>query len=66
MFIVYSKPGCGGCAMLKRILKEKEIEYELGSDFEKLIEKGFTQLPILEIDGTFYSGSAAIEYAKKL
>lgn len=66
MIIVYSSQGCGGCALVKRILKEKGIAFQLADSFDKVIEAGLSQLPIIEVDGKFFSGSEAIDYANKL
>lgn len=66
MIIVYSSQGCGGCALVKRILKEKGIAFQLADSFDKVIEAGLSQLPIIEVEGAFFSGSEAIDYANKL
>lgn len=64
---VYSRPGCGGCEAVKRILTEKEIDFEISDDFAYLIEKGLSQLPVIETEeNKFFAGSAAIKYAKDL
>lgn len=44
--------GCPRCKTLERRLKEKGIEYDLFADVGKMVEMGFTAVPILDVDGT--------------
>lgn len=40
---------CPKCKILKMQLDKFLIEYEVVTDFEKLISNGFTSLPVLEV-----------------
>ena len=57
--IVYSKPGCSKCVMLKKWLGVKSIEFsetDITQDeesFNKIVSLNRTSLPQLEIDGEF-------------
>lgn len=52
--ILYTRPTCGMCMMLKERLKQKNIKYEVIDDEDTLIKKGISHVPVLEIDGTKY------------
>ena len=50
MVVLYST-GCPQCNVLKTKLDNKGIEYELVTDEDVMIAKGFMSAPILEVDG---------------
>lgn len=64
MIILYST-GCPKCKILKQKLDEQNIEYTICSDVELMKEKGFTTVPMLEIDGKIYSYIEAMNYIKE-
>ena len=57
--VVYSKPGCKNCTLLKMWLDAKEIDYnevdvtQERSALSKIREAGYSSLPALEINGDF-------------
>ena len=57
--IVYSKPGCKNCTLLKMWLNSKDIDYkevnvtQERSALNKIREAGYSSLPALEINGDF-------------
>jgi len=57
--LVYSKPNCKNCKMLKRWLDIKKIDYsevditQNEDAYEKLVSTGRTSLPALEVKGDF-------------
>lgn len=57
--LVYTKPGCGQCRMLRMWLNAKGIEFKETDilvneqSFDKIVEAGRMSLPVLEIDGEF-------------
>ena len=57
--VVYSKPNCKNCTMLKMWLDAKEIDYnevditQERSTLSKIREAGYSSLPALEINGDF-------------
>jgi len=50
LVVLYST-GCPQCNVLKTKLDNKGIEYELVTDEDVMIAKGFMSAPILEVDG---------------
>ena len=50
MIILYST-NCPKCKVLTRKLEEKNIEYIEFTDVDKMIEMGFSVMPMLEVDG---------------
>lgn len=57
---VYTSPSCGRCNVLKEKLKAKNIVFVESDSYDTLIEKGYTQLPVVEFEGDFYSFGEAI------
>ena len=53
---------CPKCSILKKKLDEKKIEYEEINDVEKMIKLGFTQAPLLEVDGKIMDFKRAVEW----
>ena len=57
--VVYSKPNCRNCTMLKMWLDAKGIDYsevdvtQERSALNKIREAGYSSLPALEINGDF-------------
>ena len=51
--ILYSN-GCPRCNILKKKLDSLDIDYSINNDLDTMIEKGFAQVPVLEVDGTEY------------
>ena len=44
---------CPKCKVLETKLERKNIPYSIVTDVNLMIEKGFKQAPILEVDGEF-------------
>lgn len=51
MPIIFYSTHCPKCNVLEKKLKAKNIEYTEVNDTEIMSSKGFTQVPVLEIDG---------------
>lgn len=62
---MYSQPGCSKCMLLKRLLTNRNFEFEVITDSEVVLalagEIGCRELPILEIENTYYTGNEALE-----
>lgn len=62
MIKVYSKQNCVRCEMVKRYLNDKGVKFEeidVFKDAEALAmlrDKGFSQMPVVSIDGEFHTG----------
>lgn len=57
---------CPKCVVLKRKLDEKGLSYDVVSDVQELIDKGFTTMPILFYNGKLMDFSEAIKYLKEM
>ena len=53
---------CPRCKVLESKLKQTGREFNIINDVEKIIEKGFTHAPILEVDGKFMDYSEAFAW----
>lgn len=62
--ILYSND-CPKCKILKTKLDEKNITYDICSDIELMILKGFQSMPILEVDGKIMNYLNAINWIKE-
>ena len=51
MKVVLYSTHCPRCCVLEKKLKSNNIEYEEVNDVDLMLEKGFTAVPILEVDG---------------
>ena len=62
MIKVFSKPNCMSCEFAKKYLSDKGIEFKEINVFEDaealamLRDKGYAQLPVVDIDGEFHAG----------
>ena len=62
MIIVYSKPNCVRCEMAKRYLNDKGVPFEEVDVFENaealqmLRDEGYSEMPIVDINGEFHTG----------
>jgi glutaredoxin len=64
MTILYSND-CPKCKILKTKLNEKNIQYEICSDIELMISKGFNTMPALEVKGNIMNFLEAINWVKE-
>ncbi|MDR6226223.1 glutaredoxin family protein [Desmospora profundinema] len=69
---VYSKPHCLECNMVKRLLNDYRVEYEVkdcGSHpeyLEEVKEMGFLGVPVTVINGVPIQGLQPVELLKRL
>lgn len=60
--VVYTTPACSQCFSTKRLMDKKGVKYrevDISVDVDKLDElrgKGFTQVPIVEVEDKMWSG----------
>lgn len=50
---------CPKCLVLEEKLEDKNIEYELVTDVDEMLKKGFQSAPVLEVDGKVMGFSEA-------
>ena len=62
MIKVYSKPNCMACNFTKKYLNDKGVKFEeidVLEDAEALAmlrDEGFSQMPVVSMDGEFHTG----------
>lgn len=62
MVVLYST-GCPKCKVLEQKLRDKGIEFEIEPDIEVMENKGFTMVPMLEVDhDIIYSYDKALQW----
>lgn len=62
MNVVLHSTHCPKCKVLETKLQEKNIAYTENNNVELMTQKGFTTVPILEVDGVIYDFKAAIKW----
>lgn len=62
--IVLYTTNCPKCKILKEKLDAKQIQYEICDDVDKMLDKGFMQAPMLEVDGTSMNFAEAVKWLK--
>ena len=62
MIKIYSKPNCMQCNFAKKYLIDKGVPFEEIDVFEDvealtmLRDKGFSQMPVVDVNGDFHTG----------
>ena len=64
MKIIFYTSNCPKCKILKAKLDEKNIEYDIFDNIDGMIKKGFTSMPMLEIDGEVKNFLESINWIK--
>ena len=59
--ILYSTH-CPKCNILEKKLKGKGISYTEVNDVDEMLDKGFTEIPMLEVDGVIYTFGEAVKW----
>lgn len=62
MKVVFYTIDCDHCLVLGKKLKEKKIDYEECRNIEIMQEKGFTEAPMLEVDGVCLKFADAMKW----
>ena len=57
---------CPKCKVLEIKLKQKNIDYEIVSDMEKMKEKNIMSLPMLEVDDVLYNFTDAVKFLNSI
>lgn len=66
MDVILFSTKCPRCIVLEKKLKEKNITYEEVNDVQVMTEKGFTTVPMLEVDGKVMDYKTAFNYVESL
>ena len=64
MKVIFYTSNCTKCKILKSKLDEKNIEYDVFDNIDEMIKKGFTSMPMLEIDGEVKNFLESINWIK--
>ena len=64
MITLYST-GCPKCKVLKRKLEDLSIDFRILYDMDRLLELGFMEAPVLQVDGQYLNFSKAIKWIKE-
>lgn len=65
MRVILYSTHCPQCTVLENRLKEKEIPYEKITDKAKMISKGFSRVPMLDVDGRVIGFKDAIKWVEE-
>lgn len=57
--------GCPKCTVLKKKLDEKNIQYTIESNEEKMLALNISVVPVLSVDGNLMSFADAVKWLNK-
>lgn len=57
---------CPKCKILESKLNSKNISYEVFKDKDKMIEKGLSTMPVLEVDGELLDFGQAVKWINEV
>lgn len=66
MNVVLYSTHCPKCGVLEKKLSSSNIDYDIITDENLMIEKGFMSVPMLEVDGEIMDFKAAVEWINKM
>lgn len=64
MLVLFSNH-CPKCTVLEKKLNQKNIEFEISSDFDEIKELGFQFLPVLKVNGEYLDFMEAVNWINK-
>lgn len=53
---------CPKCVILEKKLQSKNIKYSVEHDVDLMVARGFTSIPMLEIDGDLLTFKEAVDW----
>ena len=63
MIILYST-NCPKCKIIKQKLTQAKMEFTEITDVKQIMEKGFREAPVLEVDGEFMKFPEAVAWLR--
>lgn len=63
--VVLFSRGCPRCKVLEMKLAKKGIAYETVSDVDVMLERGFKEMPKLEVNGEVMDFTAAVKWVNE-
>ena len=64
--VIFYTTHCTKCRILEQKLNAKNIEYSEFTDVDKMIEMGFSMMPMLEVDGVIMDFATANKWINEL
>lgn len=64
MITLYST-GCPQCLALEKKMDSAHLQYVIEENVEKMLEKGFTSAPMLEVDGLTMNFLEAVKWVNE-
>ena len=61
MIILYST-GCPKCKILEKKLEQKDMAYDLCTDINVIVNKGYQTVPLLEVDDYIMDFGEAVKW----
>lgn len=65
MNVVLYSTNCPRCRVLETKLAQKNIDYHVVDDVDKMLNLGMTEVPQLEVDGVRMSFSEAVKWVNE-
>ena len=62
IMVIFYSTHCPKCTILEKKLKDNGIEYTEINDPKIMLDKGFLQVPMLEVDGQIFDFNGAIRW----
>ena len=66
MKIVLYSTGCPKCQILKQTLDNLNLKYEINVSVTDMLARGFTNAPMLDVDGEVLNYEKALEWAERI
>lgn len=66
MNVILYSTNCPKCKVLEKKLDNSGIQYEVVTDEDLMIEKGFLSAPMLEVDGSVMDFGKAMKWLKQV
>lgn len=57
--------GCPKCKVLEKKLQTKGIKFDICDDKNMMLDKGFSEVPMLEVDGVIMNYKEAVDFINK-
>ena len=64
--VILFSTGCPKCKVLKKKLDDKDIEYTIDSNVDKMLEMGIMEVPVLVVDDRTLDFSNAVAWVNSL
>lgn len=56
---------CPKCKVLENLLRKKNVTYNAVKDIEVMKQRGFTECPMLEVNGLIFGFTDAVKFVKE-